>query len=68
MFKNSPAQVGGLKKFDFITEIGGQRVEKADDAHVLIDRAAIGEVCVHYILICIQGPILREISIVRDRC
>jgi hypothetical protein len=45
VFKNSPAEIGGLKKFDFIFEIGGQRVEKADDAHVLIDRAAIGEVC-----------------------
>lgn len=43
VFKNSPAQEGGLKKFDFVTEIGGQRVEKADDAHVVIDRATIGE-------------------------
>ena len=46
VFKNSPAQEGGLKKFDFVTEIGGQRVETADDAHVVIDRAIIGEVCV----------------------
>ena len=45
VFRNSPAQEGGLKKFDFVTEIGGQRVEKADDAHVIIDRAPIGEVC-----------------------
>jgi len=43
VFKNSPAQEGGLKKFDFVTEIGGQRVETADDAHVVIDRAVIGE-------------------------
>jgi len=43
VFKNSPAKEGGLKKFDFVTEIGGQRVEKADDAHVVIDRATIGE-------------------------
>jgi len=43
VFRNSPAQEGGLKKFDFVTEIGGQRVEKADDAHVIIDRAPIGE-------------------------
>lgn len=43
VFQKSPAQEGGLKKFDFVTEIGGQRVEKADDAHVIIDRATIGE-------------------------
>lgn len=43
VFKNSPAQDGGLRKFDFVSEIGGQRVEKADDAHVLIDRATIGK-------------------------
>ena len=45
VFKNSPAQEGGLKKFDFVTEIGGQRVETADDVHVVIDRAISGEVC-----------------------
>ena len=44
VFRNSPAQIGGLKKYDFVTEIGGQRVEKADDAHVIIDRVMIGEV------------------------
>ena len=44
VFRNSPAQMGGLKKYDFVTEIGGQRVEKADDAHVIIDRVMIGEV------------------------
>jgi S1-C subfamily serine protease len=44
VFRNSPAQTGGLKKYDFVTEIGGQKVEKADDAHVIIDRAMIGEV------------------------
>lgn len=43
VFKNSPAKEGGLKKFDFVTEIGGQVVENADDAHVIIDRSAIGE-------------------------
>ena len=36
--------MGGLKKYDFVTKIGGQRVEKADDAHVIIDRVMIGEV------------------------
>ena len=43
VFRNSPAKEGGLKKFDFVTYIGGQRVESADDAHVIIDRAPIGE-------------------------
>mmetsp|Transcript_21286 Transcript_21286/g.44623 ORF Transcript_21286/g.44623 Transcript_21286/m.44623 type:complete len:981 (-) Transcript_21286:1345-4287(-) len=43
VFKNSPAQEGGLKKFDFVIEIEGRPVEKADDAHVIIDRAPIGE-------------------------
>merc|ERR1712029_121721 len=43
VFQNSPAELGGLRKFDFVTEIGGQGVEKADDAHVVIDHAAIGE-------------------------
>jgi S1-C subfamily serine protease len=43
VYKNSPASAGGLKKYDFVTEIGGQPVAKADDAHVVIDRATIGE-------------------------
>lgn len=43
VFRKSPAKEGGLKKFDFVTQIGGQRVETADDAHVIIDRATIGE-------------------------
>ncbi|KAL7540236.1 hypothetical protein ACHAXR_012525 [Thalassiosira sp. AJA248-18] len=43
VFRNSPAQEGGLKKFDFVTEIGGQAIHEADDAHVVIDRATIGE-------------------------
>ena len=43
VFKKSPAQSGGLQKFDFVTAIGGQRLENADDAHVVIDRSAVGE-------------------------
>ena len=43
VFRNSPAKSGGLQKYDFVTTIGGQRVTNADDAHVIIDRATIGE-------------------------
>ena len=43
VFRNSPAKSGGLQKYDFVTSIGGQRVTNADDAHVIIDRATIGE-------------------------
>lgn len=43
VFRNSPAKEGGLQKFDFVTSIGGQKVSSADDAHVIIDRAIIGE-------------------------
>ncbi len=31
MFKNSSAQEGELRKYDFFAEIRGQRLEKADD-------------------------------------
>jgi len=43
VFKHSPAKEGGLKKFDFVLEIDGKRVFNADDAHLILDRAAIGE-------------------------
>lgn len=32
-----------MKKFDFVLEIDGKRVVNADDAHLILDRAAIGE-------------------------
>ena len=43
VFRNSPAKAGGLRKFDFVIEIASQKVENAEEAHVLIDRATIGE-------------------------
>mmetsp|Transcript_4601 Transcript_4601/g.6860 ORF Transcript_4601/g.6860 Transcript_4601/m.6860 type:complete len:796 (+) Transcript_4601:29-2416(+) len=43
VFKNSPAKEGGLKKFDFVLEIDGKRVFNADAAHVILDRATIGQ-------------------------
>ncbi len=39
----SPAEVGGLKKYDFVCKIDGQPVANADDAHLVIDQAPIGE-------------------------
>lgn len=44
VFKNSPAEEGGLKKFDFVLAIGGRLVFNADDAHLILDRATIGQV------------------------
>jgi len=43
VFKNSPAKEGGLKKFDFVLEIDAKRVFNADAAHVILDRATIGQ-------------------------
>ncbi|KAL3790088.1 hypothetical protein HJC23_013599 [Cyclotella cryptica] len=43
VFKKSPAEVGGLKKYDFVCEIDGQRVSNAEDAHLIIDQAPIGK-------------------------
>ena len=42
VFKKSPAEAGGLKKFDFVSQINGQPVSNADDAHLIIDQAPIG--------------------------
>lgn len=47
VFKKSPAEAGGLKKYDFVCEIDGQRVSNAEDAHLIIDQAPIGkELCI----------------------
>ena len=43
VFKNSPAKEGGLRKFDFVLENDGKRVFNADAAHVILDRAIIGQ-------------------------
>jgi S1-C subfamily serine protease len=43
VFKKSPAETGGLKKYDFVSEIDGQQVTNADDAHLIIDQAPIGQ-------------------------
>jgi len=43
IFKSSPAKDAGLKRYDYIESIDGQRVRSADDAHLLIDRAKPGK-------------------------
>lgn len=43
VFKKSPAEAGGLKKYDFVSKIDGQQVTNADDAHLVIDQAPIGQ-------------------------
>lgn len=44
VYQNTPAEVAGLRRLDVVLEIGGQQVERADDAQRLIDGAPIGEV------------------------
>ena len=43
IFKSSPAKDAGLRRYDYIDSIDGQRVRSADDAHLLIDRAKPGK-------------------------
>eukprot|EP00956_Cyclotella_meneghiniana_P035076 scaffold111151_cov66-Cyclotella_meneghiniana.AAC.1 len=43
VFRKSPAATGGLKKYDFVSKIDGQKVANADDAHLIIDQAPIGQ-------------------------
>jgi len=43
VYPKAPAEVGGLCRLDVITEIGGQRVERADDAQRIIDGAIVGK-------------------------
>ncbi len=44
VYPKTPAEVAGLRRLDVVLEIGGQQVERADDAQRLIDGASIGEV------------------------
>lgn len=62
VYPKAPAEVGGLCRLDVITEIGGQRVERADDAQRIIDGAIVGKVsalCMYERRIVRQWPILR---------
>jgi len=43
VYPKTPAEGGGLRRLDVVTEIGGQRVERADDAQRIIDGAVVGK-------------------------
>ena len=44
VYTKTPAEDAGLRRLDVVMEIGGQRVERADDAQRIIDGANVGEV------------------------
>jgi S1-C subfamily serine protease len=44
VYPKTPAEDAGLRRLDVVMEIGGQRVERADDAQRIIDGANVGEV------------------------
>ena len=44
VYPKTPAELAGLRRLDVVTEIGGQPVERADDAQRIIDGARVGEV------------------------
>jgi|AntRauTorckE5430_2_1112549.scaffolds.fasta_scaffold47104_1 S1-C subfamily serine protease len=43
VYAKTPAEESGLRRLDVMTEIGGKRVERADDAQRIIDGATVGE-------------------------
>jgi S1-C subfamily serine protease len=43
VYANTPAEAAGLRRLDVVTEIGGKKVERADDAQNIIDGAKVGE-------------------------
>jgi len=43
VYPKTPAEDSGLRRLDVVTEIGGKRVERADDAQRIIDGATVGE-------------------------
>ena len=42
VYPNTPAEQAGLRRLDVVTQIGGKRVERADDAQRIIDSAPVG--------------------------
>lgn len=42
--QNTPASTCGLRRFDVVLEIGGDRVKNAGDAQNIVDAASVGEV------------------------
>jgi S1-C subfamily serine protease len=43
VYPKTPAEDAGLRRLDVVIEIGGKRVERADDAQRLIDGATVGK-------------------------
>lgn len=43
VYPKTPAEEAGLRRLDVVTDIGGQRVERADDAQRVIDGAKVGQ-------------------------
>ena len=43
VYPKTPAEDSGLRRLDVVIEIGGKRVERADDAQRIIDGANVGE-------------------------
>eukprot|EP00557_Chaetoceros_sp_GSL56_P007092 CAMPEP_0176504290 /NCGR_PEP_ID=MMETSP0200_2-20121128/15850_1 /TAXON_ID=947934 /ORGANISM="Chaetoceros sp., Strain GSL56" /LENGTH=793 /DNA_ID=CAMNT_0017903703 /DNA_START=128 /DNA_END=2505 /DNA_ORIENTATION=+ len=43
VYPKTPAEDAGLRRLDVVIEIGGKRVERADDAQRLIDAANVGQ-------------------------
>jgi len=43
VYPKTPAEDAGLRRLDVVMEIGGRRVERADDAQRIIDGANVGE-------------------------
>lgn len=59
VYSKTPAEKAGLRRLDVVMEIGGKRVERADDAQRIIDAAEVGHVLTMKVIrsgkeICIQ--------------
>lgn len=44
VYPKTPAETAGLRRLDVVVDIGGQKVERADDAQRIIDGARVNEV------------------------
>ena len=52
VYPKTPAEGAGLCRLDVVVEIGGQRVERADDAQRIIDGAVVGNVSALVVHVC----------------
>ena len=64
VYPKTPAEGAGLCRLDVVVEIGGQRVERADDAQRIIDGAVVGNVSALVVHVCVY---VREIERDRER-